>query len=142
MHFVNRHRGVQRIGRTPPRHPFPVLPVVSQIPDTGTGAWRYFTEHGIRIGLVDLVVLVARGDVIFVAIAANDARHKVFPYAGTVRPLSQRLRELVPAIEIADNRYGDGIRRPHREVHTIASLAASEMGSQFFGKTCMGPFLE
>ena len=124
MHFVDRHRRIERVGCPSPRHPFAVIPGVSHIPDARTGEGRNFTEHGVGIGLVDLVVLVARGDVIFVAIAATDARHKAFPYAGAVLPRGQRLGRFVPAIEIADDRYGRGIWRPHREVHAIEPVAA------------------
>ena len=67
MHLVDGHRRIQRLPAAARCHPVGVLPLVVQVPDDRSRPRRQLGREGEGIGLVHLVAVVSRNDVVLVA---------------------------------------------------------------------------
>src|SRR6187200_718355 len=82
MHLVDRPRRGGGVARGPRAHPLGVAPLVGEVPDDRAGLWRRLRMHGVRIGLLDGIAVVARIDPVLVDRAVADARDEADPDAG------------------------------------------------------------
>src|SRR5437764_8018780 len=89
MHFVNGVGGIEGILPMAALHPLLIVPLVSQIPDHGSSARRWFMEETDRISLVYAVPLITRRNVEFVDLPFAEAGNKSFPNAGTAPRLER-----------------------------------------------------
>src|SRR2546426_9977905 len=115
MQFVNRHRGMKRIAVAARRHPGLIIPFVSQIPDLGSGMRRSLRMKRERIGLIDLVPVVARYHMVFVCIALSNPGNKCLPDA-RLAPWLELMAGLVPAVEPPHDIHLLRVGCPHSEI--------------------------
>src|SRR5579864_1545102 len=94
-----------------------------------------------RIGFIDLIPVVPRCDVILVNRTLVDAGNETFPNARILTRV-QRMGIFVPAVEVADDRDGAGIRGPDTEVSTGVPVDRSEMGAHLFIRPVVAALIE
>src|SRR5262249_43810255 len=116
--LVDRHRGVQGVAHAAAGHPGLVTPGVVEGPDDGGRLGWHLLAEGERVGLVHAVAVVARGDVVLVAVAGADAGHEALPDAGRLLG-PQRVARLVPAVEVAHDGDALGGGGPDGEVGAV-----------------------
>ena len=130
MHFIDRHRpALPLLVAAPGRHPVLVPPLIAAaVPDDRRGVGRPFEEAAARIGLEDRQAIGA-DDLELVGIADAEIRDEDFPIpARAQRP--HRVHASVPGVEVADHADAFRIRRPDREVHTVADAMGDAAGAQ------------
>src|SRR2546422_5312638 len=129
MQFVNRHRGMKRIAVAARRHPGLIIPFVSQIPDLGSGMRRSLRMKRERIGLIDLVSVVARYHMVFVCIALSNAGNKSLPDS-RLAPRMDLMAGLVPVVEGSHHIDLLRVRRPHGEVRARGAVNGARMSPE------------
>jgi hypothetical protein len=138
VQFVDGHRRIQRILRRTPGHPFAVAPRVVERPDAGGRGRRQLGAEGEGVGLVDLVVAMARADAVLVGLPRRRVAGEALPDA----QLAARFEQVDlarPAVPVADHADGVGVRRPDREVR--ASVRA-QMAAEALVEARVGAFCE
>ena len=136
MQLVDADRLVAGLALGTRRHPLPVAPAVFQGPHHRGGTGRFLVPKRHGITLVHAVTSMMRNDVVLVAVTGSRRRHKPRPHPGIPDRL-QRMRFLVPPVEIADHRHGLGIRRPHGKPNARLGFRARGMRAQFFVQTAV-----
>ena len=121
VHFINRHRSVQRVGGLALLKKFLVIPGIIKIPDHRSRPRRSFAEKADRIGLFNLVTQLGRVNVKFVQSALVNARNEPFPNSRSPARL-ELMRLRVPSIETADHRHLARIRGPDAKDGPLGSL--------------------
>ncbi len=139
--FVDGHRFVQAAAFMTRLHPFGISPLVIQIPHDRRGFRRDFVEDRERIGLVHLIAIEAREDVVLVESSFGHLGKKTFPDAGL--PLgAERVAPFVPAIEVSHDGDLLGIGRPHGEIGAASTAGLDGMGPQLFVEAKMTSLVE
>src|SRR5262245_36147897 len=100
MNFIEGKWPGEMLGLPASRHPFSILPLVIQIPNDGSGLGRNLMEEPVGISLVDLIVVVARDDVILIMSPLPYVGNKRLPNSGLTLGM-ERMAVLVPAVEVA-----------------------------------------
>src|SRR4029077_7274906 len=93
---------------------FPLMLV--QPPDNRSRLRRTLRPRGIWVGLLFLISLDARANVIFVVGALRKVRQEELP--DPTGSQAHGMAPAVPAVEIADHRDNLRVRGPYREAHT------------------------
>ena len=82
MHFVNGNRRIEGILFCPARHPRLVMPgIVLEIPHAGSCLRANLCCETVWIRFVDLIIAIARFDVVFVDGPLTDVRYEALPNA-------------------------------------------------------------
>src|SRR5208337_1178003 len=113
MDLIDGIRGVQGSSFCPVRHPFPVIPIVGGVPNTGPCFGRCFPMPGIGVALIGTVSVFPGDDVIFVYGAMADPRDKPLPNTRAVTSYRQRMGFEVPRVEFSNYRDFFGIGSPY-----------------------------
>src|SRR5262245_13557690 len=140
VHFVNRDRRCSIMRLTAARHPVGIAPLVAaQVPDLRRGSRARFAGEGVRVGLLDPVVVDAREYRELVKLAGLSARNKRLPDTrGANGP--QAIRAGFPVVKVTDDRHLPRIRRPHREPHAGNTVALRQVRSQLLVSAIMCAF--
>ena len=139
MHFVNGNRRTEAILFYPARHPGIVMPGVAlQIPHTRSRLRANLCGEPVGIRFVDLVIVVARFDVIFVDGPLTDIGYEAFPNARRARVQAACLR--IPSVEVTNHRNQLRIRRPDGKVHAATPIPLREVRAQLFVGAVMSAF--
>ena len=110
-------------------HPRRVLPFVSRVvPHARRRFRRQFAIERVGVGLQLLVSREARPHVVLVRSALGEPGHEELPDAAVAPPHGVAAR--VPIVELAGQRDGLGIRRPHREAHAGDAVAHDDVRAQ------------
>src|SRR4029077_9943681 len=122
-------------------HPFPVSPLIVQIPHNGCIFRRYLIKDRKGIGFISAVAGEARSDMIFVKRFFRCVCKESFPDA-RLTPRVECMAGFVPSIEIAD--YGDplGVGRPDCKIGTAITAVRHGVSSQLVVKAKMLAFIE
>src|SRR5688500_3783665 len=132
MDFVNREWRITRAGAASAAHPVAIAPLVIQGTHAGSGRRRRLPAVREGVAAVAHVMIRARAYAVFVERARRDTVEHALPDTRAVVPDPQRMATRIPAIEVADDRNGFRVRRPHREVHGAAVFGLYEMRAEFF----------
>ncbi len=114
MDFVDRHRAVQAVRRSPAGHPRIVAPLIVEIPDDRCVLRGCFIQKSNRIGLGNYIVVRSRLDVVFVSATRIQIADESLPQSR-----SGRLKEVLvglPVVEIPNHRYRFGVRGPYAQL--------------------------
>ncbi len=143
--LVDRDRRVERVLRSPHAHPVAVAPAVVEIPHDRSGRRRKLAAESVRVGLVDLVRPVARGDAVLVARAVADTGDLPLPDP-RLAAHRQRRGLAAPTFEVADDVDAARVRRPDREVdgvtRRVAAGAAEDVRAEPLVGARVGSFTE
>src|SRR6266487_969250 len=104
MDFIDGKRPGEMLTVLASGHPFLILPLVIQIPNDRSGFGRDLMKESVGIRLVDLVIIVARDDVIFVMTPLPYAGDKRFPNSGLTSCV-ERMAFFIPAVEVAHDEH-------------------------------------
>ncbi len=119
VHLVGAHRRVAPHRGATPGHPFVVLPGVARpVGDDARVARGQFGLAGHRVGLAQRPTL-GRDDLELVPVARPGGRSEARPDSGRAVRVEHRERVGRPVVPVADHRHTRGIRRPHRETHSV-----------------------
>src|SRR5438270_10544477 len=121
MHFVYRHRRVERIACAPVGHPLAIAPLVVERPGARCGERRRLRIPRERIGLIDFVAPLGADDAKFVRAAVRNAGDECFPNTGTLSARLERVYAHVPMIEVTDDGDARGVGCPDAEASVIGS---------------------
>jgi len=117
MHLVDRHRALEGAPRRARAHPRLVAPLVPvQVGHDRRRAGAQLRVESVRIGLLDVVAVRPRAQVVFVRLAHAHAGDEQLPDAA-VRVIAHGMHARVPAVEAADHAHAVGVGRPHGEPH-------------------------
>ncbi len=131
MHFVNRHRRLDRITRPALLHPFLVAPGVIEIPHHRCRSWRLLLQQSNRIGLIDAVPVMMRLDMKLVERALVCPGNESFPDA-RIPSRAQGMRLRMPLVEASNHRHRTRIRRPHGETRSRFATRRHEVRAHLF----------
>ncbi len=128
MNFVNRLRRFGGIAPLAFPHPFRVLPVIFEGPDSGCRARRQLVRKPKRVGLFGAIPGMPRTDGVFIQRPERQPGYPAFPDSRiTAGP--QRMPFALPLIEIPGHAHVFGIGRPDGKIDARLSLPGHEMGS-------------
>ena len=137
MHLVYGDRGIDRRTSGPARHPVPVAPFVSQVPDHRSGPWGTFGGEGERVCLFEeLSSACGDGEFVDVAVTRGWDDPGPDPRGG---PRAQWVGGGVPAVEVPDDADVPGTGCPDGEHRPVR---ADQMAAELLRQPCMGPFVE
>ena len=120
LQFINGHRAVDDIPLVLVLDPGGVAPGVA-VGGAGLGV------EGVGVGLVDQLIRRG-GDAVFVDIKLFDAGYEPFPDA--VRDFFHRVFAGCPAVEVAHDGNGLGVRCPNAEHHAGLPVLLTQMGAK------------
>src|SRR5580658_4531911 len=139
MHFVNGNRRTEAILFCPARHPASVMPgIVLQIPHTRSGLRANLCGERVWIRFVDLIIAVARFDVVFVARPLTDIGYEALPNARRGWAHAVCLR--IPIVESSDHRNHLRIRRPDGKMHATTPTSLRQVSAKLFVCAVMSAF--
>ena len=118
MHFVGRHRRIERVARAPVAHPIAIVPFIIERPRARCGERRRFGKECEWIGLVGFVAVLA-DDSEFIRSSMRNAGNECFPDSGAVGARVERIGAQIPAIEITNDRNAFGVRRPDAKPRAV-----------------------
>ncbi len=98
-------------------------------------------KESVGIRLIDLVVVLAGNDVIFVMTPRSNAGDKRFPNSGLPSRM-ERMTFLIPAVEVAHDEHLPGARRPDGKMSSGDSGFAVHVSAELFIKPRMAAFVE
>src|SRR5215472_12849941 len=130
MDFVDAHWRVQRLVVRAFGQPRGVVPAKrAHVPHYRRGPRAQLSRECVRIRLLEPMSTVSWSDRVLVERALADAGYESLPdarHAATLQPRATRL----PAVKVADDRYGFRIGRPHSEQRTEHAVSIDWMGAQ------------
>jgi hypothetical protein len=141
VHFINRHRSVQRVGGRALLKKFRIIPCVVEVPNHRSRPRRPFAEKADRIGLFNLVTQLGRVNVKFVQSALVNARNETFPNSRSPTRL-ELMRLRVPSIETADHRHLASIRSPDAKDGPLGSLRFRRVRPHLVVNAIVAAFIE
>jgi hypothetical protein len=112
-------------------HPIVISPRIAQVASNGSCLGRHFTLEGKRVGLIDLITVIARDDVILVRNANVEVRHKSLQYPRSFPSTHAQLR-FVPAGEFTHDENLLCIGSPYCEICPFHALHVDAVRSQLF----------
>src|SRR5215467_16056685 len=122
-------------------HPFPVSPLIVQIPHNGRIFGRYLVEDGKGIGFIGAIALEVRSDMILIEGFSGCIGKESFPDSRLTARI-ECVAGFVPVIEIADYRDPLGIGRPDCEIGTAITAMRHGVSPQLIVKAKMLAFIE
>ena len=141
MHFVDGDGRVELVALVAGAHPLVVVPFVIEVPDDRRRARRNFVVEAVRVGLVHLVHVIARTDVVLVHRALAQPGEEGLPDARAF-PRRHGVRVGIPAVEVADHRDALGIGRPHREVGARLAVEFGQVRAKLLEEPVVLAFVE
>ena len=140
MHFVVRHRRVERVVFFALFHPLRVLPFVLRQVDDLRGGFRG-TLCPEAVGIALLAREVAVFHTVFVERAVFESRAEEFPEAaGNVLP--HRVTTVVPIVELADDADARRVRSPDGEVDAADAVHFAQLRAELVVALPMSSFAE
>ena len=137
MHFVDRHRGAQRVdvgrGRGWPRQ-------LGLVEHDGRGARAHFRGEGQRIRLQRQMLALRADDIEFVPVARRGVGNEQLPIA--LAAYAHRMPPCIPEIEIADDADPLRVGRQHDEGHPLDAIQHQRMRAELVVKPLMGAFAQ
>ena len=131
MQFVNIERRRFRLFFLPLLQPLFIMPhKIPDIPDHGCAVCAALRPEGIGICL-QISQPAFYLDLKFITVSLLRLRHKNLKDSAVPEP-PHLMHSAVPAVEIADNRNPQGIRRPYRKPAALHSVILRQVGAQFF----------
>src|SRR5689334_4154004 len=124
MELIDRPGAAEGVGGGAALHPLCILPRVGEIPHHRGRARRKLGAERVRIALVDGMTAVARDYVVLIEGARANTFQHALPDARGILARAQPRSAAPPVIEIADDRYGAGVRRPHRKAGSARGVLA------------------
>src|SRR5690606_29857289 len=112
MHFIYRHRAVERLRLLAPRHPVRVSPLVSEIGDDRGVGRAQFAGEGAGIAFFQPQAAILRAQRIAVDRAFGQAGNEDFPDA-TQAMTAHAVNAGIPVVERADDADLIGVGSPY-----------------------------
>ena len=135
VHFINRDRRIKLIRLLARRR---LLDLFRQPADKRGALRAHLRFKSVRVGFHPQVA-VSIDKLEFIQLAVQRAGNKQLPDAGLFAQ-AHRMTATVPVVELADNRYPAGVRRPNREARADHAVHSVGMRAQRFIRTQMRAF--
>jgi hypothetical protein len=98
-------------------------------------------QDAVRVGLVHLVAVYGRDDVVFIGTPYPNAFDEAFPYAGRT-PGFQGVGGFIPAVKLTHHANGRGVRRPNGKIDAPPALVFDRVGAQLLVGLEKRPFVK
>src|ERR1700735_2140074 len=114
--------------------------IILEIPHTRSCLRPNFCSEPVWIRFVDLIIAIARFDVVFVDGPLTNARYEALPNTRRARAHAVCLR--IPIVEVSDHRNQLRIRRPDGKVHAVTPIPLREVSAELLVGAVVSAFPE